>query len=646
MAEEKSAADIVAAKQKKAHTTEKALEYLMASKGMSRQEAIEKLRKIRAQRNESLEEASSTAAASIHAATRKQSGGKTASPTHGIRVGDNVKAGGKVGKVAFVNGDEVHVKGTNEYFPNRKIVHNVKDVVKEEVEQVDEISHELASKAYNAREIKTISNMHNGKELNKSGKKLSKSASYIHKKWGTEGLTKAKVAGEAEYDKALKKAMGEETQLDEISSRTGMKAFSARRNKLMLTALSGGDSESDKKKLRKIRDNLERKWAKAEKAREMKEETQLDEISPGLALSALKARMKKTDKAQDNYQKTFKRSRDHNIDKEERQKSKSEVPAARKAFSDSEDKEIKTSNHIHRRYGKSVLGKAYEETQIDEISKDALHKYIKAAVFDQSVSSNEKRLTDKKDHKEYAEKRSNKRSAGLNKAFGKLDAKNKTNEEALQEISSDLVKRYKKEAGDHKSWLEKHKASQEDRLKWLQDPMADRKDMTSIDDAKRRIKGASSLLKSRNKGLERANKRVSEDVLNELSPETKASYSKKAKDEVSQLKDYVKTGDGEYKDIAKNMIKRREKGIKRANEEVSPALLRKYRKIIMNLKGNNSFPIDAPEEEEDSTAVERAEDHAKTDPAHKRRMNHIYARGLGVSESLADRYLKKVKGIV
>lgn len=64
-------------------------------------------------------EASFTAAASMNAANRKQSGGKTAQPTHGFRVGDQVTTkDGKEGEVSFIDGNTIHVKGINDYYPD------------------------------------------------------------------------------------------------------------------------------------------------------------------------------------------------------------------------------------------------------------------------------------------------------------------------------------------------------------------------------------------------------------------------------------------------------------------------------------------------------------------------------------------------
>ena len=59
---------------------------------------------------------------------------------------------------------------------------------------------------------------------------------------------------------------------------------------------------------------------------------------------------------------------------------------------------------------------------------------------------------------------------------------------------------------------------------------------------------------------------MSESVqLDELSPATKASYKEKATKAIAELKPHTK---GEYGDIAKNMIKRREKGLAKMKEDV------------------------------------------------------------------------------
>ena len=66
---------------------------------------------------------------------------------------------------------------------------------------------------------------------------------------------------------------------------------------------------------------------------------------------------------------------------------------------------------------------------------------------------------------------------------------------------------------------------------------------------------------------ESSNIKVEEvEQIDEISPATKASYVTKAKDQIKQSEPWTKKG--EYKDIAKNFIAKREKGIAKANEEV------------------------------------------------------------------------------
>jgi hypothetical protein len=66
-------------------------------------------------------------------------------------------------------------------------------------------------------------------------------------------------------------------------------------------------------------------------------------------------------------------------------------------------------------------------------------------------------------------------------------------------------------------------------------------------------------------------KKIEEETeqLDEISAETKASYTQKATKEVEQLKPHAQKG--EYKDIAKNLIARRQKGIAMAKEEKETA---------------------------------------------------------------------------
>ena len=59
-----------------------------------------------------------------------------------------------------------------------------------------------------------------------------------------------------------------------------------------------------------------------------------------------------------------------------------------------------------------------------------------------------------------------------------------------------------------------------------------------------------------------------EEQLDELSPATKASYVTKAKEQIKQSEPFTKKGE-EYRDIAKNFIAKRQRGIAKANESVT-----------------------------------------------------------------------------
>ena len=55
------------------------------------------------------------------------------------------------------------------------------------------------------------------------------------------------------------------------------------------------------------------------------------------------------------------------------------------------------------------------------------------------------------------------------------------------------------------------------------------------------------------------------EQLDELSPETKSSYVSKAKEQIKQTEPWTKKG--EYKDLAKNLIAKRQKGIAKMSEQ-------------------------------------------------------------------------------
>jgi hypothetical protein len=61
---------------------------------------------------------------------------------------------------------------------------------------------------------------------------------------------------------------------------------------------------------------------------------------------------------------------------------------------------------------------------------------------------------------------------------------------------------------------------------------------------------------------------LSQEQLDEISAELKASYVAKAKEQIKQSEPFTKKGE-EYRDIAKNFIAKRQKGIAKANESVT-----------------------------------------------------------------------------
>jgi hypothetical protein len=99
-------------------------------------------------------EASFTAAASMHAATRKRDPQRE-NPKHSIRTGDSVTTpDGKSGIATFVDGETVHVKGTNTYYPDRATQYKGSELKKGVAENIwdddeeDETPSELHSGGY------------------------------------------------------------------------------------------------------------------------------------------------------------------------------------------------------------------------------------------------------------------------------------------------------------------------------------------------------------------------------------------------------------------------------------------------------------------------------------------------------------------
>jgi len=86
------------------------------------------------------------------------------------------------------------------------------------------------------------------------------------------------------------------------------------------------------------------------------------------------------------------------------------------------------------------------------------------------------------------------------------------------------------------------------------------------------------------------------EQIDEISAELKASYKSKAKEQIKQSKPFTKKGE-EYRDIAKNFIAKRQKGIAKANEsveqidEISKGLATKYLTAPLG-KGANKYKVD------------------------------------------------------
>ena len=127
----------------------------------------------------------------------------------------------------------------------------------------------------------------------------------------------------------------------------------------------------------------------------------------------------------------------------------------------------------------------------------------------------------------------------------KLSDMKKEQVEQLDEISSDTAKSYL------------------DKIRFKQAKRAVKANMG----APREKPLAAAALDRTAKSMELARKRIKEQVeqLDELSPATKASYKSKALAQVKEMKPWTKKG--EYKDLAKNAIAKREKGIARVSED-------------------------------------------------------------------------------
>ena len=109
---------------------------------------------------------------------------------------------------------------------------------------------------------------------------------------------------------------------------------------------------------------------------------------------------------------------------------------------------------------------------------------------------------------------------------------------------------------------------------------------------------------------------LSQEQLDELSPQTKSSYVAKAKDQIKQSLPFTKKSD-EYRDIAKNFIAKRKSGIAKANEEVD-SVKEGFRIGGMGSGGRGNIHMyDRNPGPKDGNELENVPFHAKTEKQKK-----------------------------
>jgi hypothetical protein len=130
------------------------------------------------------------------------------------------------------------------------------------------------------------------------------------------------------------------------------------------------------------------------------------------------------------------------------------------------------------------------------------------------------------------------------------------------------------------------------------------------------------------------------EQLDEISAETKSSYTQKATKEVEQLKPHAQKG--EYKDIAKNLIARRQKGLAMAKEEKEQgASKKKEEKFHMKLddlvhKTFGHSPKEKMKEEKDTPPFEGG-----TKKPQQKAIAGKYGSGYSTARHLARQAMKK-----
>lgn len=181
-----------------------------------------------------ISEASFTSSTTLYGATRKQHN-TSQEPTHNIRIGDSVKTSdGKKGNVSFVDGDTVHVKGSNQYYPDKVTQHKSAELKKEEVEELDEVSKEVLTRYSNTaktqaqHDMAKISTSKTPEEASKHGARAQKRFVGYHtaqRKMKEETEVEKNSAAARTYKEKpekqpMEKMKEEIQQIDEISDTT------------------------------------------------------------------------------------------------------------------------------------------------------------------------------------------------------------------------------------------------------------------------------------------------------------------------------------------------------------------------------------------------------------------------------------------
>lgn len=199
-----------------------------------------------------------------------------------------------------------------------------------------------------------------------------------------------------------------------------------------------------------------------------------------------------------------------------------------------------------------------ESIQIDEISKQTLGSYIKKASHDVATKG---ALTRHFAEKGQREKDSDNWIAWRksNATADKIFKKSWKRREGMAKAVDRLTKEEVYSLGEGRVATDKE-------FKDAMNTMTKMPEFSKMSRSMKRRDQDEDYNTKKNKDFIKDLKKEEVEQLTELSPETKTSYLQKAKSQVKELKPWTKKG--EYKDLAKRMISRREKGISRFKEEV------------------------------------------------------------------------------